>query len=53
MSATAADVRAWARDQNIPVGTRGHLPGDVIDRFNKAHRVNQFENTNPAVRDRA
>lgn len=37
--ATAADVRAWARENNIEVGTRGQLKPAVIADFNKGRRV--------------
>jgi hypothetical protein len=37
--ATAAEVRAWAKEQNIEVGVRGQLKPAVIDQFNKGRRV--------------
>ena len=40
-------VRAWARKRGIPVGTRGHLPQELIDQFNRAHRTVAAENSNP------
>lgn len=38
---TAADVRRWAEHEGIPVGKRGFLQQDVIDRFNKGRRGRQ------------
>ena len=35
--ATAAEIRAWAREKNLPVGTRGTLPGDLILAYNCEH----------------
>lgn len=36
--ATAADVRAWGAEVGLPIGgSRGRLPMDTIDAFNKAH----------------
>lgn len=43
----ASEVRAWAREKGLEVGTRGHLSGDVISKFNGAHRRRQFVNNNP------
>lgn len=36
--ASAADVRAWARQKGMIVGQRGHLPTAVIKAFNRSHR---------------
>lgn len=44
---TAADVRAWARARGLAVGKRGHLPLELIDRFNRQHRTKEFTNNNP------
>lgn len=38
--ATAADVRAFAREQGIDVGTRGQLSRELIAEFNKGKRGN-------------
>lgn len=43
-------VRAWAHEQGIFHGRRGHLPGYVIDQFNRRHRRKRALNTNPAVK---
>ncbi|KQX64503.1 histone-like nucleoid-structuring protein Lsr2 [Angustibacter sp. Root456] len=32
-----ADVRAWARANGIPVGTRGRLPAELVDAYQAAH----------------
>lgn len=32
-----SDVRAWAKDQNIKVPTRGRIPGPVLDQYKAAH----------------
>ncbi|MDO5032953.1 Lsr2 family protein [Corynebacterium sp.] len=32
-------VRAWAREQGIPVAHRGKIPHSVIDAYNEAHAV--------------
>lgn len=37
MIATAKDVRAWARQMGITVGTRGHLPAHVWTAYLEAH----------------
>ena len=39
---SAAEVRAWALDRGLTVGARGRLSADVIEAFNKAHRVKKF-----------
>ena len=49
-SATAANVREWARLRNIPVGERGHISQDVIDKYNDRNSRNPFQNSNPALR---
>ena len=43
----ANDVRTWARDKGYEVGARGHLPVDVIDRYNRQHRKRRYTNKNP------
>lgn len=45
----ASDVRAWARENGLTVGERGHLPSEVVGQYNKGRR-NRFENTNPMAR---
>ena len=47
----ANDVRSWAREKGYEVGTRGHLPVDVIDRYNRQHRKRQYTNKNPWLGD--
>lgn len=37
VSASPADVRAWASEQGIPVGKRGKFSRDLISAYNKAH----------------
>lgn len=46
--ATAAEVRAWARQRGFPVGNRGHLDRSTIQAFNRAHRVRRFTSKNPS-----
>lgn len=48
--ATTAEVRAWAARKGLPVGSRGHMPQDVYDRFNRAHRAKVAVNNNPSTR---
>lgn len=40
---SAAFVRAWARRKGFYVGQRGRLDSDVVEAFNKAHRVKRYE----------
>jgi hypothetical protein len=47
----ASYVRAWAREKGLPVGTRGHLPPELIREFNRTHRTH-FTDRNP-MRNRA
>lgn len=47
ITATAGEVRVWAAKKGLSVGTRGHLPVEVIGAFNRAHRRRQFTNRNP------
>lgn len=47
---TAREVRAWALKKGIQVGQRGHMPQDVYDRFNRAHRSKRAVNNNPSRR---
>ncbi len=35
---TAADVRAWAQNEGLEVGTRGVLPSDIVEAYNKGRR---------------
>lgn len=44
---SAAEVRDWARQRGFEVGTRGHIRQDVVEAFNRAHRVKEYVNTNP------
>jgi hypothetical protein len=44
---SAAVVRAWARAKGLTVGKRGHLPQEVIEAYNRAHRAKEFVNPNP------
>ena len=41
-------VRAWAVRRGIPVGARGHLPEQVIAKFNRYHRNKRAESRNPS-----
>jgi hypothetical protein len=43
----AADVRQWANKKGFDVGTRGHLPQNVIEKFNRAHPSKEFVSGNP------
>jgi hypothetical protein len=47
---TASEVRAWARRRGYTVGVRGHLSVQVVEAFNRAHRVKAFTNRNPKVK---
>lgn len=40
--ASAEEVRAWAQKKSIPVGSRGRFSADLIEAFNKAHRVKAY-----------
>lgn len=53
--ATAADVRAWARENDMEVGARGRIHPDVIEAFNKAHGKGRKQRvyTRPAEGPRA
>lgn len=44
-----AFVRAWARKKGFKVGNRGHLPEEVVEAFNKAHRTKRYTSGNPSV----
>jgi hypothetical protein len=46
----AAVVREWANQNGRQVGARGHLPKDVVEAFNRAHRVKVYTNRNPWLR---
>lgn len=48
--ASPSEVRDWARRRGFEVGNRGHMPTDVIDRYNRKHRLSRFENKNPLAR---
>ena len=37
MPASPAEIRAWARENGIEVGTRGRLSAAVIEAYTKAH----------------
>lgn len=37
-TASPADVRAWARENGLTVGTRGRFSPEVRDAYNKANR---------------
>lgn len=41
-SATANEVRIWAQNKGYAVGSRGRFAADVIEAFNKAHRVKKY-----------
>lgn len=36
--ATGADVRAWAKENQVQVGARGRFSADVQKQFNSAHK---------------
>jgi hypothetical protein len=40
---TAADVRTWARENGVPVGTRGRLGPDVVEAYNKGRRNGKYD----------
>lgn len=44
---SASFVRSWARRRGLTVGQRGHLPQNVIQAFNRAHKTKVFVNANP------
>jgi|CXWL01.1.fsa_nt_gi hypothetical protein len=46
-AATAEMVRNWAARTGLTVGRRGHLPVDVISKFNHRHHRWTFQNQNP------
>lgn len=33
----AAEVRAWAKEQGIPVPDRGRVPNDILEQYEAAH----------------
>lgn len=35
--ATTAEIRAWAREKNLPVGKRGTLPADIVLAYELEH----------------
>lgn len=47
IQATAGEVRVWAAKNGMKVGSRGHLPVEVIGAFNRRHRTKAFVNRNP------
>lgn len=34
-----SEVRAWARDQGLSIGTRGRIPAEVFDRYRAVHEL--------------
>ena len=50
-TASTSEVRTWARNRGYTVGTKGHLPNQVIQKFNRSHRKVQAVDNNPSVRD--
>ena len=34
----SGDIRAWAKDQGIPVSARGRIPASVVERYQAAAR---------------
>lgn len=32
-----AQIRAWAREQGLPVNDRGRIPGDIVAQYEAAH----------------
>lgn len=42
-SPTAADVRAWAREKGLDIGSRGKIPASVREAFNARRKPeNQY-----------
>ena len=39
VTASPAEVRAWATENGLTVGTRGKLPPEVIKGYNDSHKV--------------
>jgi hypothetical protein len=33
---TRGDIRAWAKDQGIPVSERGRIPASVVEQYQAA-----------------
>ena len=48
----ASTVRQWANKRGIQVGTRGHLPQAVVEKFNRAHPTKEFTSSNPWLGER-
>ncbi len=40
-------VREWALARGYSVGKRGHLPNELVAKFNRLHRETRAENRNP------
>jgi hypothetical protein len=36
-SPETAAIRAWAREQGLPVNERGRIPGDIVAQYESAH----------------
>lgn len=36
-SSETAQIRAWAREQGLPVNERGRIPGDIVEQYEAAH----------------
>jgi len=36
-SGRSAEIRAWAKSQNIKVNERGRIPAEVVEAYDKAH----------------
>lgn len=49
---TASEVRSWALERGLDVGSRGHIRQDIVEAFNRAHRVKEYVNTNPFLKTR-
>lgn len=36
-SSETAQIRAWAKEQGLPVNERGRIPGDIVAQYEAAH----------------
>jgi hypothetical protein len=43
-TASAAEIRAWAREIGLPVGTRGQIPADLELAYHLAHEPETQDN---------
>jgi len=40
---TTAEVRAWATTKGLTHGTRGSLPAQVVQAWNRTHRTRSYQ----------